>query len=181
MEIFKDIPRYGGLYQVSNLGRVKSLKFNKEKIMKQSFLLKNKNSYLVLNLNKDNKSKSWLVHRLVLLAFKGSSNLDVNHINGIKSDNRLENLEYCTRSENIKHAIYMGLSSNSIKQAIKNCAHYNNKRKTKILQFDLNKNLIQEYNSQSLASKLTNISQGNIWLCLNYKRKSAGGFIWRYV
>ena len=104
-EIWKDIPNYEGMYQVSNLGRVKSLKFGKERILKGS----SAREYRLISLCKDQSTKLRYVHRIVMLAFVGKSDLEVNHKNGIKTDNRLENLEYCTRSENIKHAFDTGL------------------------------------------------------------------------
>ena len=102
-EIWKDVIDYEGIYQVSNLGNVKSLKFNKEKILK----LMPRSGYLRVELNQ----KSHSVHRLVLHTFVGLNETkpQVNHINGIKSDNRLINLEWVTQSENIRHAINTGL------------------------------------------------------------------------
>lgn len=105
MEIWKDIPRYEGIYQVSNLGRVKSLKFGRNRILRASTT---KKGYHRLNLCLNNQKKAY-AHRLVMLAFSGESDLQVNHINGIKTDNRLENLEYCTPGENARHAHSMGL------------------------------------------------------------------------
>lgn len=105
-EIWKDIPNYEGLYQISNLGNVKSLKFGKERILKPRY---EGGGYVQVGLHKEGGGKNFKVHRLVMLAFVSESDLHVNHINGIKSDNRLENLEYCTRSENIQHAFKIGL------------------------------------------------------------------------
>jgi len=108
-EIWKDIPEYEGLYQVSNLGRVKSLSFNrkgKEGIRK---LQNHSTGYFEVILYNKKRNKHFLVHRLVVMAFFGKSDLHVNHKNGIKTDNRLENLEYCTRSENMIHAYNIGL------------------------------------------------------------------------
>lgn len=105
MEVWKDIPCYEGLYQISNLGNIFIVKRNK--------LLKgcnDKDGYRQISLSKNNKKKTLKVHRLVLSVFIGSSELCVNHKNGIKDDNRLENLEYCTHSENMIHAIKMGLA-----------------------------------------------------------------------
>ena len=75
--------------------------------------MKNRQSsrgYLTVVLRKDDNSRANTVHRLVMLAFVGQSDLQVNHINGIKADNRLENLEYCTPSENVRHAYTNGLT-----------------------------------------------------------------------
>ena len=106
-EIFKPIPGYEGLYEISNLGRVKSLKFSNERILKPCL---NNIGYPRVGLLKGGAQKNKFIHRLVLLAFIGESELQVNHINGIKTDNRLENLEYCTASENIRHSFDTGLN-----------------------------------------------------------------------
>lgn len=99
MEEFKTIPGFEGLYMISNLGTVRSIRFNKEKILKPRKLSK---GYLHVNL----KGKNHTIHRLVASAFISnfSKLLEVNHINGVKTDNKVENLEMCTHSQNIKHA-----------------------------------------------------------------------------
>ena len=106
MEIWKEVPNYEGVYQISNLGRVKSLKLGREKILKPK---EHRNGYTQVYLWEEGKSKLFFVHRLIMLAFVGKSDLQVNHKNGIKADNRLENLEYCTASENMTHAYSIGL------------------------------------------------------------------------
>ena len=119
-EIWKDIPGYEGYYQVSNIGNVRSMDrwikrsggvgdlHVKEKILANCT---SRHGYVQLSLHKDKKSKKIFAHVLVMLAFVGEKTKgnDVNHINGIKNDNRLENLEYCTRSENMIHAFNNGL------------------------------------------------------------------------
>ena len=106
IEHWKDVPNYEGLYQVSNLGRVKSLKFGKDKILKPQ---EGKRGYMKVGLWKEGERKYSYVHRLIMLAFVGESDLQVNHKNGVKTDNCLENLEYCTASENTLHAYDTGL------------------------------------------------------------------------
>ena len=100
-ETFKDISGYKGDYQVSNLGRIKSLKFT-EKILRQK---NDGHGYLVVNLyNKGSKSKK--VHRLVAIAFipNPENKKTVNHKKGIKTDNRAKELEWATYSENHLHS-----------------------------------------------------------------------------
>lgn len=118
IEQWKPIPGYEGYYEVSDYGNVKSLARIgkrkdgtpnpiKEKILKPCV---NSNGYYYLNLCKDGNTKNVRVHRLVAISFLNSSDLQVNHRNGIKTDNRLENLEWVSRSDNSKHAYALGLN-----------------------------------------------------------------------
>jgi hypothetical protein len=117
IEIWKDVAGYEGLYQVSNLGNVRSVdKYTSNRFATRfwpSKALKLKNTrfgYVVANLSKEGKLKNVFVHRIVCAAFIGDHpNKQVNHINGIKTDNRLENLEWVTSSENHLHAFKTGL------------------------------------------------------------------------
>ena len=101
-EVFKDVPKYEGLYQVSNLGRVKSLKFNKEKILKP---VVNSNGYLSANLYCEGKLKQKSVHQIIAITFlnhkpDGNNGLIVDHIDNDKLNNRLENLQLISNREN---------------------------------------------------------------------------------
>ena len=111
IEIWKDIKGYDGDYQISNLGRIKSLMFGKEKILKSR---KDTNGYYGVVLYKNHKKYSKRIHRLVLENFNPIENMDkleVNHKDGIKSNNILENLEWCDRLKNERHAYEIGLKN----------------------------------------------------------------------
>lgn len=104
-EIWKDIPNYEGLYQVSNLGKIKSNYNNK--ILKPSI---DKFGYVRFSATKNKKQKTLRIHRLVKEIFDPISNfLQVNHKDGNKQNNKLNNLEWCTDSENKIHAYKNGL------------------------------------------------------------------------
>lgn len=99
-EIWVDVVGYEGLYKISNLGNVKSLRFNKEKILKHHYC---KDGYIQTTLTKDNKAIVYLVHRLVIKHFLYDSKKEVNHIDFDKTNNNIVNLEYVNRRENTTH------------------------------------------------------------------------------
>lgn len=112
-EIWKPIAGYEGLYEVSNLGNIKSLRRNK--IMKQGV---HSFGYRYVILSKNNESKNLLVHRLVAEAFisKIEGKTDVNHIDGNKYNNSVDNLEWVSKSENMYHAYRTGIRCVTEKQ-----------------------------------------------------------------
>lgn len=110
-EIWKDIKGYERLYQISNYGNIKSLNYKrtgKEQILKQNI---NGRGYCYVNISINNKYKNILIHRAVAKTFIPTNNekLDINHKDGNKQNNRVENLEWCSRSQNIQHAYNNGL------------------------------------------------------------------------
>lgn len=108
MEVFKDIEGFEGLYQISNLGNVKSLKGVRERILKAN---PNTYGYLQVGLQKDGKRYARTVHRLVAMAFLPNeyNKPDVNHLDGDKYNNCVDNLEWATEKENVNHAVETGL------------------------------------------------------------------------
>lgn len=112
-EIWKDVIGYEGVYYVSNYGSIKS---NPRNGTRGGIRIQyvGKFGYPLIILTKDGKSKTFLTHRIVATSFIGNpeNNPQVNHKNGIKTDNRVENLEWATRSEQAKHRYIAGLDSN---------------------------------------------------------------------
>jgi hypothetical protein len=122
-EFWKDIKGYEGLYQISNYGRIRSLKFRNNVCEKYRVIVMKpnlRNGYLVINLRKNMKRKSFQVHRLVAQAFiENPFNYPiVNHIDYNRQNNNAENLEWCTQKQNVNHSTcnMKGISHNIKKQ-----------------------------------------------------------------
>ena len=175
-EIWKDIDGYEGLYQVSNLGRVKSLNYNrtkKEKVLKG---VRKPFGHLRVMLC----GKLFSVHRLVAEAFipNDENKPFIDHINGIPSDNRVENLRWCTQSENLRNPIAIAkLKSHPSKLKGRTDSLCPNSKA--VTQFDKQGNFIKSWNSQAEAARQLNIKQSDISRCVNGKRNYCGGFIWK--
>ena len=161
-EEWRDVVGYEGLYQVSNQGRVKSFKWNKERFLKPSM---DKDGYLLVTLCAGGKRKTLKVHRLVCEAFHENpdNKPQVNHINEDKTDNRACNLEWCTCKQNVNHGS-------------------RNERVSKpVGQYSLDGKLIKLWPSTMEAERQAGFNHGNISQVANGKYKQAYGCIWRYV
>ena len=180
-----------GLYEVSNLGNIRSFdcyirQKNNSKALRKGKILKphinEQNGYAYITLTKNKIIKSFKVHRIVAKTFipNTENKSQVNHINGIKSDNNVLNLEWVTPSENQKHAYKMGLKSTTQKVLDKfNINRIDNSKKIK--QLNLSGDLINIWDSISYANKVTNVDSAGISKCCNGKRKTAGGFKWEFA
>ena len=166
-EIWKDIKGYEN-YQVSNYGRVRNKKTNR--ILKQHI---QRGGYYKVSLYLDGKQNYYLVHRLVAIAFIPNPNnyKYVNHKNEIKTDNRVENLEWCSFEYNINFGTRNIRSSES---------KINGKKSKAILQYDLQGNFIKEWPSISEIHRQLGFASSNISACCKGRFKSMYGYIWKY-
>lgn len=177
--IFKDIPWYEWKYQISNTWLIKRIN---GRYWKDAILVNWDNKWypqILLYIN--SKGSTFLIHRLVAQVFipNPENNPQVNHINWIKTDNRVENLEWCTRSENMIHRskvlnykwpmLWIFWSDNPCSKAI--------------WMFNSNLELLKSFPSLTEASNSSGLWKSTISLCCLWRkyRKTAGGFIWKYL
>lgn len=177
-EVWKDIEGYEGLYQVSSLGRIRRQgKLHKTQI--------NSVGYYTVDLYKNNKRKTMLVHRLMALAFiprvEGKNN--INHKNGVRDDNTLSNLEWCTQQENIKHALDVlgyrnNFQTNNPKTNLGKFGEHAHRHRSVIQ--TKNAVVIKEWGSGMDAVR-AGFKSPRITECCQGKRKTHGGYEWKYA
>lgn len=179
-EIWKDIEGYEGLYQVSNMGRVKSLErkvphWSGERTVKERILKlgMDRGGYLQVNLYACGKLKTHKVHLLVCEAFHDNleNKKDVNHINENKTDNRVCNLEWLTRKENINFGTRSARAGKAIAKTLSK----------PVGQYTLHGELIKVWQSTNEVERKTGFHRSSISRVANGNRKQAYNFIWKYV
>jgi hypothetical protein len=171
MEEWKKIEEGEGRYSISNCGRVRNDKT--KKILRQLTLV---NGYLAVPLTENKKSRYYRVHRLVAKYFVSGyvKEKQVNHIDGVKTNNHYTNLEWVTASENIKHAYRIGLKN-------MNQVYQNLQKPIPVKQYSMDGKFIKEYPSMKQAEKETGIDNSAISKACKGKYKHTGGYKWQYA
>lgn len=185
-EIWRDIPNYENSYQVSNLGKVRSktrkIKNNgtygglctyRSKMLKQHI---DRSGYYFVSLRLNGTEKPIRVHKIVASVFLENKNnyKEINHIDGNKLNNKVNNLEFCTHQHNMQEAWRLNLISKSRKFGKE---HFASKP---ILQYDLNGKFLKEWECIRQIERELKIWNQNISKCCKGKYKTCGGYIWRY-
>ena len=189
MEIWKDIKGYEGLYQVSSLGNVRSLDTminckgakNIDKHLRKGKVLKKyigTSGYYTINLSKNSKIKVYRVHRLIANAFiPNINNLPlINHKDGNKLNNNINNLEWCTYAYNNKEAYRIGLKVGAEKGKYGKYSKFSKP----LLQYSVNGELIKEWENAEQVKRELGYCPENIRNVCNGRRKIANGYIWKY-
>lgn len=184
-EIWKDIAGYEGYYQVSSLGDVKTTgryrikrgysHFYAEKILKKD--LDNRSGYFMVTLYMEGVSRHVSIHRLVCSAFH--ENVEnkpcVNHIDGIKTNNYPENLEWCTYSENLIHSFKTGLKSPTWLGKFGK----DNPTSKSVSMFTMENEFIRSFGSSLEAQRETGVNNNSIRQCIRGRYRHAGNYIWK--
>lgn len=184
-EIWKPVVGYEGLYEVSNIGRVRTVGNNKTKKTKIRKQVVTNLGYKQVQLYKDGKQKLLYVHRIVAEAFilNADNKFCIDHINTDRGDNRVENLRWCTQKENINNPItiknWENTHKNSLYQSGKFGKEHN--RSKIIYQYSKDGEFIKEWYGASEIKRQLGLCDVSVRYCCQGKRKTYGGFIWKYT
>ncbi|ASN70283.1 putative HNH homing endonuclease [uncultured Caudovirales phage] len=179
LEQWKDIDGYEGIYQISDHGRVK----NRNGLIMAARINK---GYLMVNLNKHRKCKTYAIHRLVAKHFIKNplGKREVNHLDENKLNNNVDNLQWATSKENANWGTRNIRISEYVKRNPITILHRQgyDKRKKAVIQLDpITEEIVSRYESTIAASIAVGCNNGKISECCNGKRKSTRGYLWRFA
>lgn len=179
---WKDIKGYEGKYIISNYGEIISLPRYKQNNSKPQYVepkeiakyINSKNGYVYVQLWNNSKCKNIRLHKLVAQNFipNKENKLQINHIDGNKQNNRVDNLEWCTYYYNNSYGTKLERQSKSQINDFK--------KSKKVNKYDLDGNFIKTWISMKEVERQLGIFSQHIYRCCKGKRKSTGGFIWKY-
>lgn len=166
-EIWVDIVGYEGRYSISNFGRIASYRGGKWRILHPT--VNKSNGYVYVVLCQNGIKKSFRVHKLVANHFmqKSQEHTEVNHKDEDKTNNRVDNLEWCTKSYNINYG------TRNERQRVHLCKA--------VAQYDMTGKLVAVYDSLAQAEKITGFGKQHMCQCCRNQRPRAYGFLWRYL
>lgn len=170
----RGVGEYAGLYEVSNLGRIRTIATGRIR----SLTVSNR-GYLTVLFKRRGNGKRFYVHRLVANAFIPNPNnkRTVNHIDGNKQNNNVDNLEWATYEENISHSWKTGLRSLTKEQR----EAVSRIRSKPVLRIDPRTNEVCEFKSATEAARCVDGDQSNISACCRNKLKTAYGYFWKFA
>jgi hypothetical protein len=176
-EIWKEVHGYEGIYEVSNIGNIRSLKFNKIKDIRPGL---NTSGYFIVALCKNNNQITKKLHRLIAKSFidNPENKPCINHKDGNKINNNISNLEWCTFSENNQHAYDIGLKKGTT--YLKGKFGKDHHLSMAIIQLSKDNEILNEFGSIREAQRKTGILKSGISRVCRMERKTAGGFIWKF-
>ena len=165
-ELWASVKEYPN-YQVSHKGNIRSLNYNRTGVVKNMIPKPDKWGYLICVLRNKNGKKTLHIHRLISDVFIPNPNRlsQINHIDGDKNNNSINNLEWCSQSYNMNHAY----------------KNFLNPRQKGVVQKNSNGNVLNVFRSAHEASRVTGINRGNISNCCIGNTSHAGGYIWEYA
>ena len=189
MEKWKEIPGYDGKYEISTLGNVRCINYKKTGVCKVMKMQLSKHNYYMITLRQGGKNVNRSIHRLVGITWiPNPNNLpEIDHINSDPSDNRVENLRWCTKEENLHNPKTLKKKREVCHKPYSRNPLTEEKRRQislavskPVIQMSIFGKDIREFKSIIQAGKETKAHPSAINKCCRGKAKSAGGYKWRY-
>jgi len=184
VEIWKPIKGFEGLYEISNLGNVKSLNYMSHGYVQNLVPKINNKGYLWVELWKDKKRHCMQVHRLVALHFIDNNNPCrnfINHIDENPKNNVVSNLEWCTQKENMSAYMKNHPERKRRERLFKSTTKYKSHMTQKITQLSIDGLKIATYPNVSTIARTLGYNNTSIWECCTGKRKTAYGYKWQFA